>query len=220
MQEELLDYFDENQQFLGKTTRSEIHEKGLWHKTFHCWLIQWDNKRPYLLFQQRSWQKDTFPDKLDITVGGHILSGEDQGLRELQEELGIEANWDELLFLGVRKDEAQIGNYLNREFCYTYFLESRQNLLDFKLQSEELSGLVKAEARHVLDLLNKRTSGFWAEAVKFNQLGELKLLKTIVRRSDLLPHPESYYRDIATLTQRYFTGERNLHLSPESNIIK
>jgi isopentenyldiphosphate isomerase len=216
MSEELLDYFDEDLNLLGKATRVEIHTKGLWHKTFHCWLIQQENNREYILFQQRSWQKPNYPDKLDITAAGHIQSGEaeTEGLRELAEELGIEAQSEDLLFLGVRKSESQVGAEINREFCYTYFLETKRPLTAYQLQVEEVSGLVQAELRHFLDLINRRITGFWATGAKLNLTQDLQTVRTIVRRNNLLPHPDEYYRQICQLAQQYFKGERVLKLSP------
>lgn len=35
---EYLDYYDENDNYLGYETREVVHSKGLWHKTLHNWL--------------------------------------------------------------------------------------------------------------------------------------------------------------------------------------
>ena len=35
---ELLDIYDEKGNLIGTEDRKIVHEKGLWHKTVHCWL--------------------------------------------------------------------------------------------------------------------------------------------------------------------------------------
>src|ERR671933_433987 len=51
--------------------------------------------------------KDTWPNKLDVTVGGHLGVGESvlDGIREVEEELGLTVVADELVSLGTRKVE-------------------------------------------------------------------------------------------------------------------
>jgi isopentenyldiphosphate isomerase len=58
---ETLDYLNDNRQVIGKATRHEVHQKGLWHQTFHCWIIGFENEHPYLLFQRRSLEKHNHP---------------------------------------------------------------------------------------------------------------------------------------------------------------
>ena len=36
---ELLKVFDENYKYICDETRENVHKKGLWHETFHCWLV-------------------------------------------------------------------------------------------------------------------------------------------------------------------------------------
>lgn len=45
---EYLDIYDESGNFLGKEERNVVHEKGLWHKTVHCWLYTSDG---YVFFK-------------------------------------------------------------------------------------------------------------------------------------------------------------------------
>ena len=35
---EKLDIYDEYMNYIGEEDRDVVHEKGLWHKTVHCWL--------------------------------------------------------------------------------------------------------------------------------------------------------------------------------------
>lgn len=70
--------------------RGEVHRDGDWHRSVHVWLI--DVERQLVALQRRSPNKDTFPDRLDISAAGHIEAGGDSretAARELAEELGV-----------------------------------------------------------------------------------------------------------------------------------
>ncbi|GMA57429.1 hypothetical protein GCM10025858_19320 [Alicyclobacillus sacchari] len=36
--DELLDIFDDQMIHTGAALRSQVHQAGWWHQTFHCWL--------------------------------------------------------------------------------------------------------------------------------------------------------------------------------------
>ena len=89
-----LSIIDESGKIIGERTREEIHTKGLLHKEIHVWLY---TPKGEIIFQHREKDKDTYPNLLDATVGGHVEIGEDYdhaALKELQEETGIQAAMD------------------------------------------------------------------------------------------------------------------------------
>ena len=90
MDSELLRIFNINMKHIGEATRAEVHAKGLWHETFHCWLVSKIEDQYYLYFQLRSACKKDYASQFDITAAGHLLANEraEDGIRELQEELG------------------------------------------------------------------------------------------------------------------------------------
>ena len=53
--------------------RKKVHTDGDWHRAVHIWLY---NSRGELILQKRSDGKDTFPGRWDVSVGGHITSGD------------------------------------------------------------------------------------------------------------------------------------------------
>ncbi len=91
--EERFDIYDEAEQHIGTASRSEVHAKGYWHRSFHCWLARRENSRQLVMFQLRHAHKDTFPSCFDITAAGHLEAGETMrdAAREIEEELGIHA---------------------------------------------------------------------------------------------------------------------------------
>ena len=47
---EYLDAFNDTKEFIGVFSRDEVHERGLWHNTVHCWLY---DKEGNIYFQFR-----------------------------------------------------------------------------------------------------------------------------------------------------------------------
>lgn len=96
-QKECLDVVDEHDQPLGlKKLRVEVHRDGDWHREVHVWVY---NGKGELLFQLRGPHQETFPNCWDVSVGGHVEAGSDyleSALKEMREELGIEARSEEL----------------------------------------------------------------------------------------------------------------------------
>lgn len=126
MKEELLEVVNKDDIVIGLETRKTIHEKGLLHREIHVWFMT-PNKE--IIFQHRAKDKDTYPDKLDATVGGHIepeMSYEETALKEAEEETGIKINPSDLKL--VKKmfkksfDEAtgRTNNTIRSQFVYLF----------------------------------------------------------------------------------------------------
>ena len=97
---EYLDAYDESKNYIGTYSRSEVHEKGMWHNTVHCWLYDSNGN---LYFQVRS---DAL--KLYTTASGHVKAGEsikEAFGREVKEEIGLDVLYQnaELVYLIVWK---------------------------------------------------------------------------------------------------------------------
>jgi isopentenyldiphosphate isomerase len=88
---EILDVVDFDDRVIGQATRSDVHNRALLHRAAHIFLF---NSIGSIYVQRRSPSKDRHPSKLDSSAAGHVDSGEsylDCAVRELKEELGIEA---------------------------------------------------------------------------------------------------------------------------------
>ncbi|MCF7669545.1 MAG: NUDIX domain-containing protein [Verrucomicrobia bacterium] len=89
MTEEVYDVVDEQNEVIGAASRSEIHRRGLNHRSAHVLVF---NNAGHVYLQKRSMKKDTFPGAWDSSAAGHIDRGESYehgAVRELKEELGI-----------------------------------------------------------------------------------------------------------------------------------
>jgi isopentenyldiphosphate isomerase len=157
--DEKVDVLDARGALTGRVAwKSEAHRLGLWHRCFHCWIAAPESPsgRPYLFVQRRAAAKDTWPNKLDVTVGGHLGAGESalDGLREVEEELGLTVAAEELIALGTRKTEKKIPAGLDREFQEVFLLVRSLYSRDLRLQEEEVAAVLRLRLDDV-ELLHK-----------------------------------------------------------------
>ena len=144
---ELLDIVDELGKPTGETVeRSLAHSKGILHRTSHVWLVRKYNSKLQILLQKRSSNKDSHPNCYDISSAGHIPSGigfKESAIRELKEELGVNATTEDLIYAGVRriKFQAIFHNqlFVDNQISNVYVLWCDLNEEDFIVQKEELS---------------------------------------------------------------------------------
>jgi isopentenyldiphosphate isomerase len=141
--DELVDILDSEGKFTGKTTmKSEAHKYGWFHPTVHVWFY---TRNGQLLIQQRGRNKETHPLLWDVSVAGHIGSGENietAAIREVSEEIGLEITKAELqkigIFKSVQKHNAEL---LDCEFHHTYLCELKTPLSNLKKQESEVNAL-------------------------------------------------------------------------------
>lgn len=123
--------------------KSEAHREGLWHRCFHLWIC--DPSGPYLLVQRRARHKDTWPCYLDVPVAGHLAAGERvmDGIREVEEELGLRVDPSRLLPLGTRRIEQDIPAGCDREFHEVFLLLDSTPPQRMSLQREEVDAVLR-----------------------------------------------------------------------------
>lgn len=129
--------------------REKIHEDGDIHGTSHVWIVRKNEEGEYeLLLQKRSANKDAYPGCYDISSAGHIPAGQDylsSAIRELYEELGIKAQEEELVFLGIHEgysEEIFYGKpFKNHEISYVYLYEQPIDITKLCLQESEVQSV-------------------------------------------------------------------------------
>lgn len=210
---EMLDIYDSKMHHIGTAPRDEVHRRGLWHQTFHCWIVQEVDEERYVLFQIRDKSKDTAPNKLDITAAGHLKAGEskEDGLRELQEELGITASVDELVYLGIRITASESGDIINKEFAQVYLLRNDSPIESFSFSDGEVAGLVQIKISDGLMLCSHEAS-----SVKCRVIREVSGKKIVrwenISFSQFIPRIDSYYYKVFIMAERYLSGNHYLSI--------
>ncbi|MBD8037589.1 NUDIX domain-containing protein [Solibacillus sp. A46] len=151
---ELLKIFDKNYKEIGFKHREIIHERGYWHEVFHCWVIEKINAEWHIYFQLRSKYKKDYPGQYDITAAGHLLSTEtvEDGVRELEEEIGINAKFPQLKSLGVIPYSIENELIKDNEFANIFVFELIGGFEQFSIQREEVDGMYRAKWEHFMQL--------------------------------------------------------------------
>ena len=137
-----LNVVDEQGNITGVDTREDIHVKGLLHREIHVWFY---TPKGEIIFQHREKDKDTYPDLLDATVGGHVEIGSDYentALQELEEETGIKAEKNNLAFIKIVRSKTfdtatnKTNNVVRAIYAYRYDRE----IEDLKIEKGKAIG--------------------------------------------------------------------------------
>ncbi len=178
---EYLDIYDEYMNKIGSESRDVVHQKGLWHKTVHCWMYDIDGN---VYFQIRA---DS--GKFYTTASGHVLAGEtvrDAFKREIKEEIGIDTDVSNAIALDIvfwRQDKPQ-KNWFDRAFSHIYMNELPLTFKDFHFQQDEVAGLIRVNAKDCLDLLMDKKTSINATKITANNSVVVRITK-----SDFLTAP-------------------------------
>ena len=162
---ELLDIVDENGIPTGEVVeREKAHREGVRHRTSHVWIARKRDGRVEILLQKRSQDKDSHPGCYDISSAGHIPAGVDfipSALRELKEELGIEANPEELIYCGVRKgmyEDVFYGRrFVDNQISNVYLLwKNDLEIEEYTIQESEIESICLMEFEACYEVVAKR----------------------------------------------------------------
>lgn len=219
MAEEYLDIYNSKGVHLGKELRKVVHQKGMWHKTFHCWIIfRNDAGEDCILMQKRAAKKESAPNKLDSSVAGHYEAGEDimGGIREFKEETGIDIDSKDLIPLGIRVTVSDYKeNNINKEFQEVYFIKKLIPLASFKLPVNEVAGMVELPVSKCIELFDKQIDQFFARGI-FNDDASSPN-KPIIKNAkitldDFIWFIDNFHFKIMLLTSRALANERYLFI--------
>lgn len=205
--DEWIDLVDEAGEKTGETVlKSEAHRLGLWHRCFHCWICDpgSDEDGPFLLVQRRADVKDTWPGYLDVTAAGHLSAGEEtvDGLREVEEELGLRVEPDRLVPLGTRRVELEIPAGMDREFHDVFLLFDDTPPGELRLQREEVGAVLRVRLGDA-EALPETGS---APALEYGHHGETRGVR--IRPKDFVPNDDDYFARAARAARRWLSGER------------
>ncbi len=194
---EMLDILNEEMVVIGTDSRVNAHARGLWHQTFHCWIVrQSTHGETNLLFQLRHRDKDTYPGLLDISCAGHLQAGETvaDGVRELREELGVIVSFTELTSCGIVAEENIISEQcIDREFNHIFILQCNKSLEDYHMQTSEISGLFYINMREFKELLKSEKNSIWGEGIVMDEMSQnVRSIKAEFHIDDFTPMSNNY----------------------------
>lgn len=217
---ELLDvYNDRNEPLNIKIPRNLVHENGLWHRKFVCIIV--DEKEKSVLFQ-RQYKKESNefsrPQFLNISVGGHLISGEniEDGIRELHEESGLNyVKFKDLKFLGIRQSsfslEKNDKKFINNEFQYIFIYKGIFNENSFNINSnEETRGFVSIKIDDGIKLLKGKIE--FLEAIEYMD-SKKEIIK--ITKNDFIP---DYLKKDEFILRNFIVGQRYLE-NPENELL-
>lgn len=203
---ELLDIYDDSLTHIGVKPRNQVHRDGDWHRTFQCWVIIQYQGKPSIVLQKRGADKTAFPNFYDISAAGHYTAGEDviDGLREIEEELGITVTVDELIPLGRRISIATYSGNIDREISDVFFVNYDGAIESFEYDPEEVAGLAVMSIEKGLELFSGMVDAVQCDAY------QPELTQVEVRKKDFINHVDSYIYKVFALAKRFIEGDKHL----------
>lgn len=141
--DEYIDIADREGNLTGESKlKSIIHQKGLYHHTAHIWFYTMAGE---ILLSQRSAKKVICPLLWDVSVAGHVDSGESiefAAIRETKEEIGLTITENDLQKIGMFECFQNYENGIaDNEFHNTFICELKVSLPHLIPQVEEVEAL-------------------------------------------------------------------------------
>lgn len=174
---ESFDVLNEYGEFTGKiATREECHKNGYWHRAVYAFII--DNNGNVLL-QKRSANKKLWPNMWDVTVGGHVDSGEfgrQALIRETKEELGIEISDEDIKYLVGSTSINEQGDIINKHYNECYLITKNINVSNVVIQKEEVSDVKYFSREELIKRIDNNYEGLT------EKIGAWNFLKKILER--------------------------------------
>ena len=158
---EFVDIYDKDGNLLGYCEKENAHKLGYYHKVFGCLIYNQKKNKVFLQIKNPNHNKVNKKPLLEITAGGHLMSGETlkNGVREIKEETGFDVKYDDLTFVEERTCDKKISkNYKIHEFQYYYIIDMKIDVKDFKnYDTEEVIGFIELDIHDLIKLLNNKT---------------------------------------------------------------
>lgn len=171
---EKFDVLTELGEFTGKVaTRDECHKEGFWHRAVYGFVI---DENFNVLLQKRSSNKKLWPDKWDVTVGGHVEAGEfgrQAIIRECKEELGIDVYDSEVKYLVSSLSVYKKNDFVNNHFDECYLILKDVELSDLRLQEEEVSDAKYFSKEELLQRIENNYDGLTEKTVSWHFLKKI-----------------------------------------------
>ncbi len=210
--DELFDVVNADGTPTGRTkTRAAVHRDGDWHRAVHIWIAGIDAAGSFLLMQRRSAGKDTWPGRLDITVGGHLSAGETraEAMREIEEEVGV-VPIAAPRFLGIRRavSEREPG-VRDRELQEVFVLRDDRLLTAYRPNPAELESLLRFPLDGLLEFLGGNGAQRTLDALTLDAR-LLTVSTTQIVPDDFIPTTDRYFHRAAIAADLALRGVKHV----------
>ena len=177
------DTFDENGVFQCAADEADVHYKGLWHKVVRIWLYDADGNI-YLRIRKEDQKLDCMTE-LHVESSESIVNCFDRGIFEkIGVHLPATSNVEQAHF---RKKQIHKVYSDSSEFRENYFLcdyiGEFQNTTSYYIYSDDTEGLLKINAKGILNLLSTRNGEIIGYYVR--PLGEAQNERRFIKIEDI-----------------------------------
>lgn len=156
MQEEKLTIYNASNQPIGQADRSEVHRKGLWHRSVNYLVLDTDKRT--LIFQDSKTLDQFNQEKFFIKMNGGHVQGDDMDsemARELNEEFGLGIPLAKAVhFLGTYQVSFEpTEDFINHEFMYFYIVSFVNAFENIDMDNKEVKTVLEIPIDKAIDLL-------------------------------------------------------------------
>jgi tetratricopeptide (TPR) repeat protein/isopentenyldiphosphate isomerase len=198
--DEMMDIYDEKGHPLGQASNNLAHRIGLWHRSFHCWIVRFaDDGTKLVLLQRRGPGVGSFPNFFDMSSAGHYRAGEgiEGGVRECKEELGIDVRNEDLRPIARRVINEAPNGTINREFQDIYLLLRPAPAASYRPGFPEVSAIVECPLQDLRALVDGTTESVdFSGVVVDSDSGEAVVGEGRLTRADLIAESRAYHRRV------------------------
>jgi RimJ/RimL family protein N-acetyltransferase/isopentenyldiphosphate isomerase len=186
--------------------RGQVHRDGDWHRSIHLWIYGVESGVPFLDFQRRGEEKDTWPGKLDATVAGHLGAGEqvNDALREVDEEVGISIVPTETRLVGVRISSNEgDGRAFDRELQQLFLVRRDGPIEAYRPNPDEVAAIVRLRLDDAIALLSGALDQVTAVTIDHHRT----VAELVVTRDDFIPSVDQYFIRVCIAVRRSIAGD-------------
>lgn len=127
-------------------------------------------------YKKRSSRKKLWPNKWDVTVGGHVEAGEfgiQAIIRECKEELGIDIKESEVRHIVSSTSLYSKNDIINKHFDECYLILKDIEISDLNLQKEEVADIKYFSKKELLQKIENNYDGLTEKTVSWHFLKKI-----------------------------------------------
>lgn len=141
---EIVTFYNEQNKPIGLVDRQEGIQQGLLLEAVQLWIINPNTNQ--ILMQRRSKNKKNNPNKIDVSVAGHVREKEtplQTILREAKEEIGIDEEYLLSILQKVTETKIDLAKFgrQGRYITHIYIAFSSNPIESYRKQDEEVDEL-------------------------------------------------------------------------------